>query len=173
MYTVTCMPASSCILPEFDPCKGSLVYFHILKEKNHFPPKNTLLPPQVLIMPFDMLCHHAYMHTQHVSMTQVPVIFHFGNILIALWHNRYAREIHFTVELQFCQKLYRDHLCSPSLGEYFIILLDLLTIRPWRDHSSDRNAWGTLCTDLFVSFCILRHFQPQFDIFILCACQND
>ncbi len=32
-----------------------------------------------------------------------------------------------------------------------------LTIRPWRDHGSDRNASGTLMTDLLLSFCIYRH----------------
>ncbi len=34
-------------------------------------------------------------------------------------------------------------------GKYYQILLDLLTIRPWRDHGSDQNAPGTLVTDLF------------------------
>ncbi len=77
----------------------------------------------------------CWINHQSQSVTQVPVIYHLGYILIALWHNRYAPEIRFTVELQFCQKLYRDHLCSPSSGEYFIILLDLLTIRPWRDRA--------------------------------------
>ncbi len=100
----------------------------------------------------------CWINHQSQSMTQVPVIYHLGNILIALWRNQYALEIRFTVELQFCQKLDRDHLCSPSSGEYFIILLDLLTIRPWRDHGSDWNVSGMLCTDLFLSFCIFRHF---------------
>ncbi len=37
-------------------------------------------------------------------------------------------------------------LCHGSLplGEYFEILLDSLTIRPWRDHGSDRNASGMI-----------------------------
>ncbi len=111
--------ASSSILPEFDPYPGSTVYFPIFFET---PPP---FPSQVLIMSFDMVRHHAYMHTQHVSyntkclvmlinhqsqsVIQVPVIYHLGNILIALWCNSYACEIRFTVELQFCQKLHRDH----------------------------------------------------------------
>ncbi len=36
-------------------------YFPIFLE----PPP--LSPSQVLIMSFDMVCHYAYMHTQHVS----------------------------------------------------------------------------------------------------------
>ncbi len=39
-----------------------------------------------------------------------------------------------------------------------IFVLDLLTIRLWRDHGSDRNASVMLCTDLFLLFCIFRHF---------------
>ncbi len=106
-------------------------------------------------------CIHMYRTIQNVSLcwikhqsqfvTQVPVIYHLGNILIALWCKRYAREIRFTVKLQFCQKLHGDHQCSPPLSEYFVILLDFLTIRPW-------NVSGTICTDLFLSFCIFRHF---------------
>ncbi len=48
------------------------------------------------------------------------------------------------LSISFCQKLQRDHHRSPLSGEYFVILLDSLTIRPWRDHGSDRNASGTL-----------------------------
>ncbi len=95
---------------------------------------------------------------QSQSVTQIPVICHHSNKLIALWCNSYVREIRFTVELHFCQKLHRDQQWSPSSGEYFIILLDLLTISPWRDHGSDQNASGMLCTDLFLSLCIFRHF---------------
>ncbi len=39
-------------------------------------------------------------------MTQIPVIYHHGYILIALWRNRNASEIRFTVEHQSCQKLW-------------------------------------------------------------------
>ncbi len=42
------------------------------------------------------------------------------------------------------QKLQRDHHRSPLSGEYFVILLDSLTIRPWRDHGSNGNVSGTL-----------------------------
>ncbi len=81
---------------------------------------------------------------QSQSMIQVPVIYHLCNKLIALWCNSSACEIHFTIEHQFCQKLKRDHQSSPSSGEYFVILLDSLTIHPWRDHGSDRNTSGML-----------------------------
>ncbi len=37
-----------------------------------------------------------------------------------------------------------DHHRSLLSGEYFVILLDSLTIRAWRDHDSDRNTLGTL-----------------------------
>ncbi len=75
---------------------------------------------------------------------QVWVIYQLGNILIALWRNSSACEIRFTIEHHFCQKLHRDHHRSPPSGEYFEILLDSLTICPWRDYSNDRNASGTL-----------------------------
>ncbi len=81
---------------------------------------------------------------QSQSMIWMPLIYHLGNILIALWCNSSACEIRLTVEHQFCQKFQRDHHRSPLSGEYFVILLDSLTIRPWRDHDSDRNASGTL-----------------------------
>ncbi len=80
---------------------------------------------------------------QSQSRIWMPVIYHLGNILIALWCNSSAREIRLTVEHQFCQKLQRDHNRFPLSGEYFVILLDSLTIRPWRDQGSDRNASGT------------------------------
>ncbi len=63
------------------------------------------------------------------------VIYHLGNKLIALWLKNSAREIHFTVEYQFCHELNRDQHSSSSSGEYFVILLDLLTVHPWRDQS--------------------------------------
>ncbi len=50
----------------------------------------------------------CWINHQSQSVTQLPVIYHHGNILIALWRNSYAREIRFTIELQFCQKLHRD-----------------------------------------------------------------
>ncbi len=81
---------------------------------------------------------------QSQPVIRMPVIYHRGNILIALWRNSNAHEIHFTVEHQFCQKLQRDHHRSPFSVEYFVILLDSLTICPWRDHGSDRNTAGTL-----------------------------
>ncbi len=86
------------------------------------------------------------MHIIHQSqpMIRMPMIYHRGNILIALWRNSNACEICFTVEHQFCQNLQRDHHRSPLSGEYFVILLDSLTINPWRDHGSDRNTSGTL-----------------------------
>ncbi len=34
----------------------------------------------------------------------------------------------------------------------------LLIMLIMRDYSSDQNASGMLCTDLFLSFCIFRHF---------------
>ncbi len=80
--------------------------------------------------------------SQHVIW--MPVIYHRGNILITLWCNSSACEIRFTVEHQFCQKLQRDHHRSPLSGEYCVILLDSLTIRPWIDHGSNRNVSGTL-----------------------------
>ncbi len=81
---------------------------------------------------------------QSQPVIRMPVIYHLSNILIALWRNRNACEIRFTVEHQFCQKLQRDHHKSPLSGEYFVILLDSLTIHPWSDHGSDRNASGML-----------------------------
>ncbi len=45
----------------FDPYPGSTGYFPIFLDP---PPPS---PSQVLIMSFDMVHHHAYMHTQHVS----------------------------------------------------------------------------------------------------------
>ncbi len=81
---------------------------------------------------------------QSQSMIRMPVIYHLGNILIALWRNSSAREIRFTLEHQFCQKLQRDHHRSPLSGEYFVILHDSLTICPWRDHGSGQNTLGTL-----------------------------
>ncbi len=85
--------------------------------------------------------------TWHKNMNSTSkVIYHYGYILIALWRNRNAREIRFTVEHQFCQKLCTDHQWSLFPGKYYQILLDLLTIRLWRDHSSDRNVLGTLVT---------------------------
>ncbi len=46
--------------------------------------------------------------TNHIiTMTQVPVIYHHGNKVIALWCNNIAHEMFFTVEHQFCQKLHQ------------------------------------------------------------------
>ncbi len=52
-------------------------------------------------------------------------------------------------------------------------------IHPWRDHGSDRNASGMLVTDLLLSFCIYRHIQLQFHIYMainlysVSYCQNN
>ncbi len=81
---------------------------------------------------------------QSQPVIRMPVIYHLGNILIALRRNSSTREIRFTIEHQFYQKLQRDHHRSLLSGEYFVILLDSLTIRPWRDHSSDRNGSSML-----------------------------
>ncbi len=118
--------ASSCILPEFDPWRGSPVYFPI------FPPSPSLplrfwtchLTWSVTMPTCTCNMYHTiqnvwlwWINHQSLAVTQVPVIYHLGNILIALWHNSYAREIRFTVELQFYQKLHRDYKWSPSSGE--------------------------------------------------------
>ncbi len=89
-------------------------------------------------------------------VTQIPVIYHHGYILIALWRNRNSHEIRFNIEHQFCHKLHTDHQWSLFPGKYYQILLNLLTIRPWRDHGSDRNASGTLVTDFF--FFVILYF---------------
>ncbi len=98
-------------------------------------------------------CNMYYNHSNfwlceinHQSQTVTPVsmFYRHSNILIAMWCNSCVHDIHFTIEHQFCQKLHRDHQWSPFSSEYFIILLDLLTIRPQRDHGSDWNASETL-----------------------------
>ncbi len=78
-------------------------------------------PSQVLIMSFDSPspCLHAYTtciitykmfgYVGSITNHNLWHRYHIGNILIALWCNSYAHEIRFTVELQFYQKLQRDH----------------------------------------------------------------
>ncbi len=51
--------------------------------------------------------------------------------------------------------------------KYYQILLDLLTIRPWRDHGSDRNASGTLVTVFFVCHSVLLGTSSSVFIYIL------
>ncbi len=60
-----------------------------------------------------------FINDQSKTVTHVSVIYHHGNILITLWRNRNVCKIHFTIEHQFCYKLYRDHHWSPSSGKYF------------------------------------------------------
>ncbi len=55
-----------------------------------------------------------------------------------------------TVEHQFCQKLHTDHQRSLFSGKYYQILLDLLTIRPWRDH-----CVGQACDWIFFCHSVL------------------
>ncbi len=76
---------------------------------------------------------------------------------------------------------YKKYIYSPYLiyryvmfsGENFIILLDLLTIYPWRNHSSDQNALNTFLTDLLLSFCIFRHTSSGFIYVMLYASKSE
>ncbi len=96
-----------------------LVYFPILRRKNIFQKKH-LLPLRFwschltwsVTMP-TWICnmYHTiqnvwlwWINHQSQSMTQMPVICHCGNILIALWCNSYSREICFTIGVSVLSK---------------------------------------------------------------------
>ncbi len=113
-YTVTCVPAPAFYLSLIPTQDLRFIFLYFWNPSPPLLPLSfwsCLLTWSVTIP----TCIHNMYHTiqnvwlclinhQSQSMTQVPVIYHLGNILIALWRNSYAREIRFTIELQFFSK---------------------------------------------------------------------
>ncbi len=92
-------------------CTCTMYHNHILRNNKTLPSINMLYMHMYHNHSDFWLCE---INHQSQTMTQVPVIYHHGNILIALWHKSNSHEIRFTIEHQFCQKLHRDYsdFCS-------------------------------------------------------------
>ncbi len=123
-----------------------------------------LTPPPLPLSGFEHVSWHCPSTCLHVHVTCIITIVIFGYVRsitnkrpLHRWQwfitvATYCSLCNITVmHLRFISSLSisfvknsRDHQWSLFSGEYFIILLDLLTIRHWRDHGSDRNTSGTL-----------------------------
>ncbi len=72
-------------------------------------------------------------------------------ITIALWRNRNAREILFTIEQQFCQKLHTDQQWPLFPGKYY------WQFTPEEITAVIETRWARLWLICFLSFCTFRH----------------
>ncbi len=159
IHSVTCMSAPAFYLGYISYRDFFSWFPTIIRNKpNSFPP-----PPDFEHVNWHdpSPCLHVYKHVtlpysdlwlckiinQSHYVAQIPVIYHHGYILIALWRNRNACEICFTVEHQFCQKLNTDHQWSLFPGKYYLIYWqfapeEITAVIETRGHACD---WFVFC----------------------------
>ncbi len=96
-----------------------------------------------------VICGYARSFTNHITWHKYQWFF----TMATFWSHSDVIEMHvrFVSPLSISFVKNSTQITSDRFpGKYYQILLDLLTIRPWRDHGSDRNTSGTLVIDFFV-----------------------